>query len=179
MEETFLKRKMRKIKFVDIKKELELIEKLGNDLLSNGYNASNSIIIIVSTDYSSIAGQILRHKLSYDGEVVDGFGIDVPYPDETWDESYRTKLSADLQNNSKNTYNKNIILVEAGVIRGSNYAYVVNYMNKWLGISNNIITTTLFENISSNWQSDFVGEYYDDVFEDLTFWWETDNKHWK
>lgn len=170
---------MRNIKFVDSKKEFELIDKIGNELIQSGYNASNSIIITVSTDYSSIIGQILRHQLSHSGEVVDGFGIDVPYPDESWDDSYRTKLAADLQNNSKNVYNKNIILVEACVIRGSNYEYVVNYMNKWLGINNNIITVTMFENISSKWESDFVGEYYDDTFEDLTFWWERENKHWK
>ena len=36
-----------------------------------------------------------------------------------------------------------------------------------------------FENIGSKWESDFVGEYYDDTFEDLTFWWERENKHWK
>ncbi len=169
---------MRKVKPIDSKKELDLIHKVGNELLQSGYNASNSIIIIVSTDYSSIIGQILRHQLSFDGEVVNGFGIDVPYPDEEWDDVYRSKLSADLQNNSKDVYQKNIILVEAGVIRGNNYKYVVNYMNKWLGINNNIVTVALFENISSEWQSDFVGEYYDDTFEDLTFWWERENKHW-
>lgn len=170
---------MRNIKFVDSKKEFDIIDKIGNELIQSGYNASNSIIITVSTDYSSIIGQILRHQLSHAGEVVDGFGIDVPYPDEQWDEIYRTKLAADLQNNSKNVYNKNIILVEAGVIRGSNYEYVINYMNKWLGINNNIITVAMFENIGSKWESDFVGEYYDDTFEDLTFWWERENKHWK
>jgi len=41
-----------------------------------------------------------------------------------------------------------------------------------------ILTLTLFENIHSKWKSDFVGEYYDDEIEDLTFWWERDNNHW-
>jgi hypothetical protein len=38
---------------------------------------------------------------------------------------------------------------------------------------------TIFENIDSRFKSDLVGEYYDDKTEDLTFWWENDNKHWK
>jgi hypothetical protein len=40
----------------------------------------------VSTDYSSIVAQYLRHQLSYDGEICEGFGVDVPYPDEEFDD---------------------------------------------------------------------------------------------
>jgi hypothetical protein len=45
-------------------------------------------------------------------------------------------------------------------------------MKKNLGANNKIISVTLFENISSNWESDYVGEYYDAEFETLSFWWE-------
>jgi hypothetical protein len=170
---------MRKEKLIDVNKELELINKIGNDLSEAGYTASNSIIVTVSTDYSSIVGQILRHQLSDNGEIVDGFGIDVPYPDESWDNDYHDIMIKDFRNHSYGMYGKNIILVEAGVIRGSNYEHVVNSIYKWFGINNNIVTVALFENISSKWQSNFVGEYYDDEFEDLTFWWERENNHWK
>jgi hypothetical protein len=169
---------MRIEKIVDIHKELELINKIGNELLEAGYNASNSIIVTVSTDYSSIIGQILRHQLSHNYEVVDGFGIDVPYPDETWDEIYHDNMIKTFRNNSNGMHGKNIILVEAGVIRGSNYEYVVNTMHNW-DINNSIVTVAMFENINSKWKSNFVGEYYDDEFEDLTFWWERENNHWK
>lgn len=170
---------MRKVKLIDINKEIELIDKIGNELLADGYNASNSIIVTVSTDYSSIVGQILRHKLTHAGEVADGFGVDVPYPDEEWNESYHNRLINDFRNHAETIYGKKIILVEAGVIRGSNYEYVVNTVYKWFGINNDILTVALFENISSKWESDYVGEYYDNEFEDLTFWWEKENNHWK
>jgi hypothetical protein len=52
-------------------------------------------------------------------------------------------------------------------------------MRKRLALDNKIITVALFENISSKFESDYVGEYYDNEFEDLTFWWEKENNHWK
>lgn len=170
---------MRKVKLIDSKTELELIEQIGNKLLSDGYNASNSIIITVSTDYSSIAGQLLRHQLSFNGEVVNGFGIDVPYPDEEWNEQYVDSMHKIFNINGSIFFRKNLILVEAGVIRGSNYQYVIDYMRKRLALDNKIVTVALFENISSKFESDYVGEYYDNEFEDLTFWWEKENNHWK
>ena len=44
--------------------------------------------------------------------------------------------------------------------------------------NNKILTLALYENIGSLFKSDYVGEYYDNTIEDLTFWWEEDNKHW-
>jgi hypothetical protein len=69
--------------------------------------------------------------------------------------------------------------VEAGVIRGGNYTYVIDWMRKYLGYDQKIITLTLYENLGSKFKSDFVGDYYDDTIQDLTFWWERDNNHWK
>lgn len=167
---------MRKLKLIDINEELKLINKVANELLEDGYNASNSLIVTVSTDYSSILGQILRHKLSHKGEVVDGFGIDVPYGDEMWDDKHHTTMLNDFKNHAETIYGKNIILVQTVVISKTNYQHVVDSIYKWLGINNNIITVTLFENISSEWESNYVGKYYDVEFEDLVFWWE--NNHW-
>jgi len=47
-----------------------------------------------------------------------------------------------------------------------------------LGIKNNVFYLSLFENQSSIFKSDFVGEYYDNETQDLTFWWEEENNHW-
>lgn len=170
---------MRNIKFVSYLEEFELIDKLGNELLEAGWNAFNSTIITVSTDYSSIVGQILRHHLSYDGEICDGFGIDVPYPDEVWDGKYESEMRAQFQTHKGTFRYKTPILVEAGVIRGSNYKFVTEWMRKYLGYDGKIITLALFENLDSVFKSDFVGDYYDDTTEDLTFWWERENNHWK
>ena len=53
------------------------------------------------------------------------------------------------------------------------------WMKKRLGMKAPIITLTMFENIDSKFKSDLVGEYYNDKTQDLTFWWEKENKHWK
>jgi hypothetical protein len=169
---------MRVIKHVDIIDEIFLIRKLEQQLLENEIHADNAIIITVSTDYSSIVGQYLRHALSYKKEICDGFGIDVPYPDETWNTEYVNDLHDTFKQHEKLFLgtNKKLLLVEAGVIRGSNYTYVVDYLNK--SYMNDVITLALYENKNSVFKSNYVGEYYDNSTEDLSFWWERDNKHW-
>lgn len=170
----------RKEKLITWEKELSLINKVGDKLLAAGLNASNSTIVTVSTDYSSIVGQILRHKLSHNEEIVDGFGIDVPYPDEIWDDTYIKELSETLNLHAYKYKNKiSVILVEAAVIRGGNYTYITEWMRNNLAAYRTYITTvTLFENIGSKFKSNIVGEYYDDNTDDITFWWESKNKHW-
>ena len=43
----------------------------------------------------------------------------------------------------------------------------------------NAHTIALCENVHSAFKSDFVSLYYDDTQEDLHFWWEQPNNHWK
>ena len=105
---------MREVRFVLHIEELEVIHKLGNALLDVGYNASNSVIITVSTDYSSIAGQILRHHLSYEREICEGFGIDVPYPDEVWNKKYNDEMYEMFKLHATSYRSKSLIFVEAG-----------------------------------------------------------------
>ena len=166
-------------KLVGIEEELEIINLLAKRLKGDKWNSSNSVIITVSTDYSSIVGQILRHELTWEGEICEGFGIDVPYPDEEWNEKYVDELSRTLKIHSNSFVGKTPILVEAGVIRGGNYTFVTNWMKRYLGWDKRIVTLAMYENIESVWKSDYVGEYYNDKFEDLTFWWERENRHWK
>ena len=170
---------MRNIKFVNHSEELELIDKLGYKLLEVGFNASNCVIITVSTDYSSIVGQIIRHQLTYEGEICEGFGVDVPYPDEVWNKRYVDELSRVFQNYGYLLQRKTAILVEAGVIRGGNYEFLTTWMKKHFGSGLPIVTISMYENVGSKFKSDYVAEYYDDTTQDLTFWWELPNKHWK
>jgi len=164
---------------VSQREETELIFKLSYELLKRGINAGNTVIVSVSGDYSCIVGQILRHSLSHDGEICDGFSVDVPYPDETWDEQYLLELKTLFELYKYKLEGRDILLVEAGVIRGSNYKFMIEYLRGVLGIENKIKTLALYENSGSKFKSDFVGEYYDDETQDLTFWWEQYNNHWK
>ena len=163
-----------------IEQELEtnLTLDLAKDLLEQNFNASNTVIVTVSADYSSNVGQLLRHALSYGEEICDGFGIDVPYPDEIWDERYIGELIKVFDLYKYKLENKKILFVEAGVIRGSNYKYIQDFLCDHLGITEEVFFLALFENKNSKFKSDFVGEYYDNETQDLTFWWEQENKHW-
>jgi hypothetical protein len=160
------------------KEETDTIINLSNVLLQNNFNASNTVVISVSADYSNIAGQLLRHLLSYEGEMCDGFSIDVPYPDQVWDSTYLRELESLMNLYSYKLNNKKILLVEAGVIRGSNYQFIIQYLKDNLKITQEIYTLAAYENTSSKFKSDFVGQYYDNDTQDLTFWWEQYNKHW-
>jgi len=170
---------MRKELKVEWDTELRLMNELRNTVLSDDLNASNVVIVTVSTDYSSVIGQYLRHQLTNKGEICDGFGIDVPYPDQTFDEKFVKEICEMFKMHEHSIRDKTILLVEAGVIRGGNYTKVVDIIQNELKMTQPILTLTMYENIHSKWKSDYVGEYYDDKTEDLTFWWERYNNHWK
>jgi hypothetical protein len=163
---------MIKNKLVELKDEFNLIKKIGDALITDGYDSSNSTIITISTEQSSIMGQLLRHQLSLDGAITNGFSIDVPVIEEEWNDKCIEVLTNVFQSKYKLIQNKKIILVRAQIKTGVSFEYVYNFMKKNLGANNKIITVTLFENISSNWETDYVGEYYDAEFERLSFWWE-------
>lgn len=169
---------IRKELLVEWSDELRLMNTLRDSLLSAGIDASNTIIVTVSTDYSSVIGQYLRHQLTKDGEICDGFGIDVPYPDQTFNLKFVRELCEMFRMNLDTIAEKNILLVEAGVIRGGNYTKVVDIIKNTLEIKLPILTLAMYENIHSIYKSDFVGEFYDDKTQDLTFWWEKENSHW-
>ena len=169
---------MRKEFKVEWDSEIRLMNDLKNTLLSRNLNASNVLIVTVSTDYSSIIGQYLRHQLTNKGEICDGFGIDVPYPDQSFDQKFVKEIHDMFNIHADSIVDKKILLVEAGVIRGGNYIKVVDIIKNELNITQPVLTLTMYENIHSKWKSDFVGEYYDNETEDLTFWWETYNNHW-
>ena len=169
---------MREVLLVDWPEEIRLMNKLRDNLLSLNINASNTVVIVVSPDYSSIIAQYLRHQLSHDGEICAGFGVDVPYPDQEFDEDFVNSFLAIFYLNLYAIKDKKILLVEAGVIRGSNYTKIVDIIKQNLKMTNEILTLAMFENYSSKFKSDFVGKYYEDSKEDLTFWWEKPNNHW-
>ena len=169
---------MRKELKIEWDTELILMNKLSKTLLFKNFNASNTIILTVSTDYSSIIGQYLRHQLTNNGEICDGFGIDVPYPDQKFDDKFVKEICDMFEIHKDIILDKTILLVEAGVIRGGNYKKVVDIIKNKLNITQQILTLTMYENIHSKWKSNFVGKYYNDEIEDLTFWWEKYNNHW-
>lgn len=159
--------------------ELRVAEELRDQLVKAGHHAGNTVIVTVSTDYSAWIGQYLRHQLSHDGEICDGFGVDVPYPDQTFDETFRANVRTMFAMNARDIDAKTILLVEAGVIRGGNYTALVDLIRNDIGRTEPVKTLAMYENVGSRFRSDYVGHYYDDATDDLTFWWERPNNHWR
>ena len=170
---------MREPLFVSRVKERNLIDKLSKKILKTYRDIcpDNTLVVMVSPDYSATVAMHVAHNLSKDGEMCDILPIHVSYPDEEI-HKYVRKADQDIDAWFKfsDVQYKYYLLVEAGVIRGGTYTWLNKlFRNK---VSGTIITTSLYENIGSRFQSDVVAEYYDDTIQDLTFYFERENKHW-
>lgn len=138
-------------------------------------NPTNTVVVMVSPDYSATVAMHMAHGLSQDGEMCDLMMVDVPYPDQDKRDFVRRLIRQLLL--AEKTY-ENYLLVEAGIIRGGNYTWICEQMRLFIPEDRQIITSTLYENTHSIFKSDVVGAYYDDKVEDLTFYYEEYNKHW-
>lgn len=165
---------MRKEFFINRDKEWEVLQKVMNALSHTTMHAGNTLVVNVSPDYSSTVAMHIAHHLSHNKEMCDILMIDVPYPDEP-QEMYGLTAKRKISGIIKNY--QNYLLVEAGVIRGGNYTWLAQmFKEQWP--YTNLVTVALFENTGSKFKSDIVGEYYDDGTQDLTFYYERENKHW-
>ena len=108
-----------------------------------------------------------------DREIFHIEAVNVPFPDEK-----HVQYQVDFEMNYSEWSQKwdNFVLIEAGVIRGSNYTWITKTMEEIA--LNSYYTISLCENIHSNFKSDLVSLYYDDEVYDLHFWWERPNNHW-
>jgi hypothetical protein len=170
---------MRKELLVTATQEKKLIAELSKKIMDKypDLSSDNTLVIMVSPDYSATVAMQVAHNLSKDGDMCDILPIHVPYPDED-EYIYVRKADQDIDNwfkFSEDNY-KYYLLVEAGVIRGGNYTWLTKLFNKKL--MGSVVTTSLYENIGSRFKSDVVAKYYDNTKQDLTFYFERENKHW-
>ena len=89
---------------------------------------SKTCLLCVSPDYSSIVTQHLCHGLSMDGECFHVEAVNVPFPDES-PESYKEIFTVNYTDWVCDW--ENFILCEAGVIRGGNYTWITDIMEKY------------------------------------------------
>lgn len=165
----------RPLYFISREKENELINKLLTIVDTRGITPKNAAIIMASPDYSATVAMHLAHAWSVEGDILPVIPVHVTYPDED-PEYYIAKMNYDL--NWYISTPEKLILVEAGIIRGGNWKWMLNVLYE-LGYDRKDLTlVTLCENIHSAVKSDYVAEYYDDEKEELTFYYERYNKHW-
>ena len=165
----------RPLHFITREKELELIQRLQTIVDIRGCNSGNTAVVMVSPDYSATVAMHLAHNWSVNGEIFDILTLDVPYPDESADK-YIINLESRIHDYQK--YDR-LILIEAGIIRGSNWKWILNTLTNTFSIDRSKITTVaLCENLKSVVKSDYVAEYYDDDKYELMFYFERYNQHW-
>ena len=167
---------MKELFFISEDKEKSLIQEMTYKLkMANmDIHPSNTCFLMVSPDYSAIVTQHLSHSLSMDGEIFHIEAVNVPFPDEEVHD-YKLEFTENFMKWQEKW--NNFVLIEAGVIRGGNYTWITEIISRM--VIGNIYTVALCENIHSSFKSDFVSLYYDDTQEDLHFWWEQPNNHWK
>jgi hypothetical protein len=167
---------MQKIKFVDPETEYEVIDRLCKEVYvakHEDFHPGNTVILNVSPDYSSTVAMRMSHAMSADGEIMEMINIDVPYPDEL-DVLYKQEFFLTLRHLKKSI--KKFILVEAAVLSGKNYTWMVNMMLDEGIAPENIVTTAAFQRHDSVFYCEYVGEEFNQDM--IEFYWERYNKHW-
>mgnify|MGYP006276917323 FL=1 len=162
--------------FVTREKECELINRLITIIDNTEFNPNDTAIIMASPDYSATLAMHLSHAWSVKGEIIPIIPVDVAYPDEAIDQ-YVAKFKHDFLWH-QNKYTR-LVLVEAGIIRGGNWKWLVDELINTFNYSReNITLVAMCENINSSFKSDYVGTYFNDDHNELMFYYEKYNKHW-
>jgi hypothetical protein len=164
----------RPLHFVTREKEWELIQRLETIVDSSSFDPSDTVVIMASPDYSATVAMHLAHAWSRKGEMLSIVPVDVTYPDEDSDQ-YISKMM--MQASDIRPYKK-IVMVEAGIIRGGNWRWMLDVLYLWGYTREDITLVALCENVNSKVKSDYVAQYYNDDTHELMFYFEKFNKHW-
>lgn len=157
--------------------EWTVLQELCKKLEKLDTHPNDTLLVIVSPDYSATVGMHVAHHLSKGGEMLNMAYIDVPYPGEDKNEYIKKFLDQTNENGiRKFQHYKNVLLVKAGVITGKNYTWITNCLDV---AAITYYTAALFENLDSTYKSDVVGRYYSEQLRELEFYWERPNNHWK
>ena len=165
----------RPLHFITREKEAELINRLLTIIDTRDINPVTASIIMASPDYSATVAMHLAHAWSHQGEMMSIIPIDVTYPDEG-EEYYKEKMRYQLR--WYKSLPKKLVLVEAGIIRGGNWKWILEVLYEFGYKRDDITLVALLENEHSREKSDYVGEYYDDEKKELMFYFERYNRHW-
>ena len=165
----------RPLYFITREKEIELIQRLQTIVDNSEFDPATTAVLMVSPDYSATVAMHLAHSWSKRGEIIPIIPVNVAYPDEQVD-VYVDQLKQQWNTISKY---KKLVLIEAGIIRGGNWDWILDVLIHEFGFSRrNLTLVALCESLQSKIKSDYVAEYFDNDNEELMFYFEKFNKHW-
>jgi hypothetical protein len=156
--------------YIDFIREYQLTQRLIH--MFPKVEPITTAVFCVSPDYSSGVAMQVAHHLSDRGNMPDLHMVEVPYPKESIDQ-YIEELDI-LLDSIVGRYDK-IVLVEAAVLSGNNYTWIVDMICSRGFEREDIIATALIQKADSIFECDLVGDYVTDMPE---FYWERYNKHW-
>ena len=166
----------RPLYFITREKEWELIQRLLTIVDCSKFDPKDTAVLMVSPDYSATVAMHLAHAWSRDGDMLPIIPVDVPYPDEE-SKQYIDQLRSKYMEIKQY---KRLVCIEAGIIRGGNWAWILDTLTREFEFDRDSITlVAMCENLRSATKSDYVGEYYNDDREELMFYFEKYNKHWR
>ena len=164
----------RPLYFITREKEWELIQRLETLVDSSAFDPNTTAVIMASPDYSATVAMHLAHSWSRLGDMLPIIPVDVTYPDED-PEPYIRKMQ--MQSGDFRSF-RHLVLVEAGIIRGGNWAWMMDVLAQYDYQRSDLTLVAMCENVHAKVKSDYVAEYYDDEKEELMFYFEKFNKHW-
>lgn len=165
----------RPLYFISREKEWELIQKLLTIVDNRTFDPADTAMLMVSPDYSATYAMHLAHAWSKDGLILPIIPIHVTYPNESL-QPYIERM----QNQEREIMSfTKLVLVEACIIRGTNWMWILDVLINDFGYKREDITLiAACENIHSKVKSDYVGEYYDDEKFEHMMYFERYNKNW-
>lgn len=163
---------------VGYEKELEDTQALATQIQEDGWIDSNTVIVVCSPEYSSLACQLINHKLSplNNHEPFDMDTLEMPYPGEhkLTEEDYRYECRH-LAGKHMHTKSKKLLLIDSGVLRGSNFAILKEELGYFFR-EHQLKFASLYVQDDSKFEPDYYVEKFN--FEKdggLLFWWENEN----
>lgn len=165
----------RPLHFITREKEWELIQRLITIVDNRTFTPEDTVVVMASPDYSATVAMHLAHAWSANGDMLPIIPVDVTYPDEE-PKFYIDKMRSQYMDFKQY---KKLVMVEAGIIRGGNWKWMLDVAKEFEFDRKDITLVTLCENIYSKVKSDYVAEYYDDTKEELMFYFEKYNRHWE
>lgn len=165
----------RPLLFVSREKEWDLIQRLVTIVDNRTFDPVDTAMLMVSPDYSATYAMHLAHAWSKDGLILPIIPIQVTYPNEPV-QPYIERMQRQEREIMRFT---KLVLVEACIIRGTNWMWILDVLINDFGYKREDITLiAACENIHSKVKSDYVGEYYDDEKLEHMMYFERYNKNW-